>query len=165
MYLPPTLFFRASLGYTSVLLTSCMGFCSLLKTSRLTAKAIGSETWGLAKESLQSISDNLSYRKERTKIGAAYSDWANVIRGIPQGSLWDLFFTIFKLMTFFLSLKSQMIINFADDNTMFSHGTNLPLFLSNLEHDMRNLLYWFKINSLKETKENFSSWYLGKSIV
>ena len=101
------------------------------------------------------MSDNLSCRKERTKIGAAYSDWANVIRGIPQGSLWDLFFTIFKLMTFFLSLKSQ--INFADDNTMFSYGTNLPLFLSNLEHDMRNLLYWFKINSLKETQENFSS--------
>ena len=165
MYLPPTLFFRASSGYTSVLLTSCMGFCSLLKTSQPTAKAIGSETWGLAKESLQLISDNLSCRKERTKIGAAYSDWANVIRGIPQGSLWDLFFTIFKLMTFFLSLKSQMIINFADDNTMFSYGTNLPLFLSNLEHDMRNLLYWFKINSLKETQENFSSWFLGKSIV
>ena len=32
------------------------------------------EAYGLAKESLQLISDYLTYRKERTKIGSAYSD-------------------------------------------------------------------------------------------
>ena len=45
------------------------------------------EADGLAKESLQLISDILNYRKERTKIGSAYSDWANVIHGIPQGPI------------------------------------------------------------------------------
>ena len=54
------------------------------------------EACGLAKESLQLISDYLSYRKQRTKIGSAYSDWAHVIRGIPQGSiLASLLFIIF----------------------------------------------------------------------
>ena len=54
------------------------------------------EAYGLAKESLQLISDYLSYRKQRTKIGSAYSDWANVIHGIPQGSiLRPLLFNIF----------------------------------------------------------------------
>ena len=38
---------------------------------------------GLAKESLQLISDYLCYRKQRTKVGSEYSDWANVIRRIP----------------------------------------------------------------------------------
>ena len=36
------------------------------------------EAYGLAKKFLQSISDYL-----RTKISSVYSDWANVIRGIP----------------------------------------------------------------------------------
>ena len=45
------------------------------------------EAYGLAKESLQLISDYLSYRKQRTKTGSTYSDWANVIPGIPQGSI------------------------------------------------------------------------------
>ena len=68
------------------------------------------ETYGLAKESLQLISDYLSYRKQKTKISSAYSDWANVIFGIPQGSIWVLYFSIFLLMIFFLSLKSQTFV-------------------------------------------------------
>ena len=38
------------------------------------------EDYGLAKENLQLISDYLSCRKQRTKIGSSYSNWANVIR-------------------------------------------------------------------------------------
>ena len=38
------------------------------------------ETYGLAKENLQLISDYLSYRKQMTKIGSAYRDWVIIIR-------------------------------------------------------------------------------------
>ena len=41
------------------------------------------EAYGISKESLQLISDYLSYRKESTEIRSAYSDWANVLCGIP----------------------------------------------------------------------------------
>ena len=34
--------------------------------------------------------------------------------------------------------------------------------MSNLEHDMRNLLYWFKISSLKVNPGNFQFMILGK---
>ena len=54
------------------------------------------EAHGISKESLQLTSDYLSYRKQRTKIGSAYSDWANVISEIPQRSiLGPLLFNIF----------------------------------------------------------------------
>ena len=103
------------------------------------------EAEGLAEESFQLINHYLSYRKQRTKIGSAYSDWANVIRGIPQGSIvGPLLFNIFINDIFFV-LEKSYICNF----TLFSQGNNLPLILNNLEHDMRNLLYWFKINSFK----------------
>ena len=120
------------------------------------------EAYGISKESLQLISDYLSYRKQRTKIGSAYSDWANVIRRIPQGSiLGPLHFNIF-INDIFLVIKKSDICNFTDDNTLYSHGSKLPLILNNLEHDMRNLVYWFKINSLKPNTGKFQFIILGK---
>ena len=114
------------------------------------------KTYGFTKESLQLISDYLSYSKQRTKIGSAYSDWVSVIHGIPQGSmLGPLLFNIF-INDIFLVVKKSDICDFADDNTLYSHGSNLTLILSNLEHDMKNLPYWFKINSLKANRESFS---------
>ena len=43
------------------------------------------EAYGLAKESIQLTSNFLNFRKQRTQICSAFSDWANAIRGIPQG--------------------------------------------------------------------------------
>ena len=120
------------------------------------------EACGLAKESLQLIKDYRNYRKQRMKTGSAYSDWANVIRGIPQSSkLGPLLFNIF-INDISLIVEKSDICNFADDNTLYFHGSNLPLILSNLEHDMSNLLYWFKSNSLKANPETFQFMMLGK---
>ena len=100
----------------------------------------------------------------RTKIGSLgiYSDWANVIRRIPHGSiLAPLVFNIF-INDIFLAVEKSDICNFADDNTLYFHGSNLPLILNNFEHDMRNLFYWFRINSLKANPGNFQFAILGK---
>ena len=79
------------------------------------------EAYGLTKESLQLISDYLSYRKQRTKIGSAYSDWANVIRGITQGSiLGPLHFNTF-LNDIFTVVEKSDIYNFTDDIILYSH--------------------------------------------
>ena len=113
------------------------------------------EAYGPSEESLQLICDYLSYRKQIAKIRSAYCDWAIVIREIFQGStLGLLLFNIF-INDIFLVIEKSDICNFADDNTLYSHSSNLPLILNNLEHDMRNLLYWFKINSLKANPVKF----------
>ena len=62
----------------------------------------------------------------------------------------------------FLVLEKLNICNFADDNTLYSHGSNLPLILSNFEHGMMNLLYWFKIISVKANSGKFQFMILGK---
>ena len=62
----------------------------------------------------------------------------------------------------FLIVEKSDICNFADDNTLYSFGSNLPLILSNLEHDMRSLLYWFEINSHKANPGKFQFMILEK---
>ena len=68
------------------------------------------EAYGISQESLQLMSDYLSYRKQRTNIGSAYSDWANVIGRMPQDSiLGSLLFNIF-INDIFLTSKSQTLV-------------------------------------------------------
>ena len=45
------------------------------------------EAYGLDTNSLRFLFDYLSCRKQRTKMGSAYSNWSEVFRGIPQGSI------------------------------------------------------------------------------
>ena len=75
--------------------------------------------------------------------------------------LGPLLFNIF-IDNIFLVVEKLDICNFVGDNTLYSHDSNLLLILSNLEHDMRNLLYCFKINSLKANSEKFQFMILGK---
>ena len=58
-------------------------------------------------------------------MASAYSNWYQVLRGIPQGSiLGPLLFNIFTDDIFFFTEKSE-ICNFADDNTLYSCDRNL----------------------------------------
>ena len=45
------------------------------------------EAYGLDNDSLNLLLDYLSFRKQRTKVGCAYSKWSRIRRGITQGSI------------------------------------------------------------------------------
>ena len=107
------------------------------------------EAYGLDIDSLNFLLDYLSLRKHRSKVGSSYCKWSEICREIPQGSLLGLpLFNIFINDIFFFVEKSE-ICNFADDNTAYSYGKDLPKIKKGLICTMKNLLKWFRLNSLK----------------
>ena len=98
------------------------------------------EAYGLSRPSLLLMQDYLSFRKQRTKVGSYYSNWSEIDRGIPQGSiLGPLLFNVF-INDIFLFVEKSMICNFADDNTLYSCNKNINNVKENLIFDIGKLL-------------------------
>ena len=84
---------------------------------------------------MRSFLSYLTIRTQRTKIDSTFSDWTNIVKGIPQGSILNLLlFYIFINDLFFFSAKCE-ICYFADDNSLYSCGMNLDNIFTNLIQD------------------------------
>ena len=66
------------------------------------------------------VLDYLTFRKQRTKVGSAYSKWSKIRRGIPQGSILGLILFNIFINDIFMIIEQSAICNFADDNTLYS---------------------------------------------
>ena len=119
------------------------------------------EAYGLDVGSLNFLLDYRSLRKHRTKVGSSYSKRSEICRRISQVSILDpLLFNIFSNDVFFFLEKSE-ILNFADDSTIYSCGKDLPKIKEDFICTMKNILKWFRLNSLKANPGKFQLMVLG----
>ena len=94
------------------------------------------EAHGIDKTGLHVLHNYLSNRKQRTKINSSFSDWYDIFRGVPQGSiLGPLLFSLF-INDLFLFNERTNICNFADDNTIYTCQNDLKIILESLRYDM-----------------------------
>ena len=120
------------------------------------------EAYSIAKSGLNLLLSYLSNRQQRTKVNSSYNDSYDIIRGAPKGSiLGPLLFNLF-INDLFLFLERTNICNFADDSTIYRCDSELEIILEDLQHDMKILLNWFKINSMKPNPKKFQFMILGK---
>jgi len=113
------------------------------------------DAYGFGIKSLHFLYSYLTNRKQRVKIGCTVSDWLNIKRGVPQGSvLGPILFNIF-LNDFILCLDNSLLCNFADDNSLYVCGSTLDLVIEKLSMDIANSIIWFKHNAMVANPEKF----------
>lgn len=92
------------------------------------------ECYGLSQKAVNLLSSYLSDRKQQVKIGNVTSKWADIRKGVPQGSiLGPLLFNVF-INDIFYFIQKGTLYNYADDNTLSFHSPNYENLLNFLQN-------------------------------
>ena len=95
----------------------------------------------------------MSNGKQRTKINASYSNWHEIIFGVPQGSiLGPLLFNIFLIDLVFI-VENIDIASYADDNTPYISANNINEVILSLEKATDTLFEWLSDNVMKSNAD------------
>ena len=95
-----------------------------------------------------SFSAYLKSRKQRTRIGSAFSDYLNILFGVPQGSILGPILFIIFLSDLFYIYNDLDYANYADDTTPYVCRQNYAEAIEFLEPTINNIFAWFKNNGL-----------------
>ena len=115
------------------------------------------KAYGIQNNMLSWIESFLSERKQRVRVNTAYSDYAPVTSGIPQGSiLGPLLFIIF--INDLPNDTSCPCKIFADDTKLYNSDKNHTL----LQKDLFTFLKWSETWLLKFNKSKCSVLHMGK---
>ena len=96
-------------------------------------------TYGLDGTALQLIFSYLKNRKQCVRINNTYTNFENIITGVPQGSIVGPLLLDFSINDLFVFIESSSTHNFADDNTLSAWANTISDLINKLESD-RTLL-------------------------
>ena len=111
--------------------------------------------YGVSRQACILIASYLQSRKQRIKLGNSRSEWAELIKGVPQGSiLGRLIFNIFLNDIFYFATESDLY-NYADDNCVSVSHTEMNIFSRHLQSETRSMVKWFTDNSMRANAGKF----------
>ena len=105
------------------------------------------------KNSLHFINSYLKGRKQRTKINSSYKVFAEILFGVPHGSI--LGPLLFNIYICDLSLKNSDIdiANYDDDNTLCACSSDLDSIIFKLQKNTERIFRWLRNSNLISNAE------------
>ena len=100
--------------------------------------------YGLSEEALMYILSYLSNRKQCVRINDTYSEFENIIMGVPQGSILGPLLFNLSIKDFFFFILIASVHNFADDNTLSAFAQNVSKLINILQSESEVISDWFK---------------------
>ena len=94
------------------------------------------------------ISDYLSERYQRVKIGFVFSSYLQILGGVQQGSVLGLILFNIFINDLIFFIQETEVCNFTDDTTIYSCSWNYKEAAHKLSTDTYVVLNWFKVNSM-----------------
>ena len=112
--------------------------------------------YGITEKACQLIINYFSHRKQRVKLGQNKSEWAQLLKGAPQGSLFGPFmFNVYQNDLLILMEELCNVYNYADDTSVACYGDNMVDVYQRLQHVISVMLKWCRLNYLKANLEKF----------
>ena len=91
----------------------------------------------------------LKNRKQRVRLNNTFSEWIDILFGVPQGSIiGPLLFSIF-LCDLVLFLHDIPVTTYAADSIPYCIGLKISDVLIESDYRAETLLQWFKDNRMK----------------
>ena len=118
--------------------------------------------YGIERETLRLIYSYLKSRKQCVKINNTYSDYNEIISGVPQGSILGPILFNLSINDLFFFIEIAFMHNFADDNTLSVWGETLSKLIGTLEAESNITIDWFTKNEMIINPDKFQAIILDK---
>ena len=112
-------------------------------------------SYGVSREAYTLIASYLCGRKQRIKLWNTRSEWTELLKGVPQGSiLGPLIFSIFLNDIFYFVSKGDLY-NYADDKCISVSHKDISVLSTQLENETQVMAKWLAENSMKANADKY----------
>ena len=120
--------------------------------------------YGFDNTALALITNYLTNRIQRVKIGSTFCPYLEVLRGIPQGSMLGPILSDLVINDLMFLFKETQVCSSADDTTIYSCSLNYEEPHPKLSNDTHIVLNWFRTISMVAYPSKFQIMFLVSSI-
>ena len=114
--------------------------------------------YGVSRDACDLLCSYLTNRSQRVKISSVKSDWAKLIKGVPQGSvLGPMLFNVFINDLTYVVENTCPLYNYVYDNTLGFWHNRLDDLRLDFEYGSKIAIEWFQENHMKVNVSKFQS--------
>ena len=119
-------------------------------------------SYGLTENATKLMESYLSDRTQQIKIGNVVSSWAEIQKGVPQGSILGPHLFNDFINDIFYFIKNYTLYNYADDNTLSFLSPDFEELTKVLQCEGKILIAWFRFNCMQANPNKFQTIAAGK---